>query len=147
MTTKPLFPLGFRAESSSKTIHSKFPKTLNPPTSHMTSHMNTPIRTIFCFFFLALALASTAFGQNATWTSSSNQTWSLGSNWSNAAGPGINATDRATFNSANGTANPNLTANATTGAIAWALTDASAAPVGLQPLGSGAVNFCVQVLQ
>ena len=38
-------------------------------------------------------------------------------------------------------------ANATTGAIAWALTDASSSPVGLQPLGTGAVNFCVQVLQ
>jgi uncharacterized repeat protein (TIGR01451 family) len=37
--------------------------------------------------------------------------------------------------------------NAATGAIVWTLTDASSAPVGLQPLGSGSVSFCVQVQQ
>ena len=37
--------------------------------------------------------------------------------------------------------------NANSGGIAWTLIDASSAPVGLQPLGSGSVSFCVQVQQ
>ena len=36
---------------------------------------------------------------------------------------------------------------ASTGAIVWTLPDATAAPVGLQPLASGSVSFCVQVQQ
>jgi hypothetical protein len=38
-------------------------------------------------------------------------------------------------------------AGASTGAIAWTLSDAIAAPVGLQPLASGSVSFCLQVQQ
>lgn len=38
------------------------------------------------------------------------------------------------------------TVNATSGAIAWTLSDASVSPVGLQPTASGSVSFCVQVL-
>ena len=37
--------------------------------------------------------------------------------------------------------------NATTGALAWTLSDSSSSPIGLQPLGAGAVSFCVQVQQ
>jgi uncharacterized repeat protein (TIGR01451 family) len=34
---------------------------------------------------------------------------------------------------------------ASSGGISWTLMDASAAPVGLQPLGSGTVSFCLQL--
>jgi uncharacterized repeat protein (TIGR01451 family) len=37
--------------------------------------------------------------------------------------------------------------NASSGAIVWTLSDASVAPVGVQPLASGAVSFCIQVQQ
>ena len=40
---------------------------------------------------------------------------------------------------------PQPAVNATTGAIAWTLTDASVAPSGLQPLASGAVSFCIRI--
>ena len=36
-------------------------------------------------------------------------------------------------------------AGASSGSISWTLTDASAAPVGLQPLGSGTLSFCLQL--
>ncbi len=35
--------------------------------------------------------------------------------------------------------------NATNGAIAWSLSDATVAPAGLQPLASGAVSFCIRI--
>ncbi len=38
-------------------------------------------------------------------------------------------------------------AGAGNGSIVWTLTDASGAPVGLQPLDSGTVSFCLQVQQ
>lgn len=36
-------------------------------------------------------------------------------------------------------------ANATSGPVVWTLTDASTAPIGLQPLASGSVSFCLRV--
>jgi autotransporter-associated beta strand protein len=91
-------------------------------------------------FLLLLALATAAFGQSATWSSSSNTTWSEGANWSNSSGPGTAAGDRATFLTANGTANPNLTANATTGAVTfngtYTLSSANAS-TALTLLGTG----------
>jgi hypothetical protein len=36
---------------------------------------------------------------------------------------------------------------ATDGAILWTMTDAVSAPIGLQPLASGSVSFCVKVQQ
>jgi uncharacterized repeat protein (TIGR01451 family) len=42
-------------------------------------------------------------------------------------------------------AQPN--AGASSGAIGWTLQDADVTPVGLQPLASGSVSFCLQVLQ
>jgi hypothetical protein len=35
--------------------------------------------------------------------------------------------------------------NAVSGPVGWTMTDASIAPIGLQPLDSGSVSFCVQV--
>ena len=35
--------------------------------------------------------------------------------------------------------------NASSGSLGWTMTDASSAPIGLQPLDSGSVSFCVQV--
>jgi fibronectin-binding autotransporter adhesin len=73
----------------------------------------------FCFLFVLLLWAPWAFAQNATWSSNSSTTWSTGTNWVGGSAPGGNATDRAFFNTANGSANPNITANTTTGAISF----------------------------
>ena len=35
--------------------------------------------------------------------------------------------------------------NAVSGSLGWTMTDASSAPIGLQPLDTGSVSFCVQV--
>jgi hypothetical protein len=35
--------------------------------------------------------------------------------------------------------------NAASGSLGWTMTDASSAPIGLQPLDIGSVSFCVQV--
>ena len=97
----------------------------------MKSHRSNPLLNfadralrlapgILCVFTVALVggIASVQ-GQNATWTSTSNTTWSTGGNWNGTSTPGGNATDRATFNQANSIINPNLTVNATTGGITF----------------------------
>jgi autotransporter-associated beta strand protein len=83
----------------------------------------------------ALAAAPSAFGASATWTGTTNSTWSTVTNWTVGGPPGTG--DTATFNNAgNGNTTLNLGAGVTVNTILFDTSSAAAYTIGSGAVGS-----------